>query len=142
MSNTSRSNLNSIFTSAFHAYKKKTGKDITSHPLVIELQHCNSPDAILALLSQQIPQSQSTNERFTKWLTPTVNVLYAFSLTLGEGIGLVNITMPPRLKISPLTSVSQVFSPAKVIFAGIGVLLLVRPFLIHHVLCQFDIQVF
>ncbi|KAI0294601.1 hypothetical protein B0F90DRAFT_1756498 [Multifurca ochricompacta] len=45
------------------------------------------------------------DERFTRWLNPTVNVLYAFSVTLGEGVGLV-------------------FSPAKTIFAGIGVLLL------------------
>jgi len=145
MSNTSRSNLDSIFTSAFLAYKKKTGKDITSHPLVIELQSCHSPDAILAILRQQIllsGQSQSTDERFTKWLAPTVNVLYAFSVTLGEVVGLVSITMPCRLKISPLISVSQAFSPAKAIFAGIGVLLLVRPFLIHYVLCQFDVQVF
>ncbi|KAI9433551.1 hypothetical protein H4582DRAFT_987135, partial [Lactarius indigo] len=49
--------------------------------------------------------SRRDDERLTKWLNPTVNVLYAFSATLGEGVGLV-------------------FSPARVIFAGIGVLLL------------------
>lgn len=113
MSNTpipaiSRSNLDSIFSSAFKAYKEKTGKDITSHPLAIEIQSCHSPDAILAVLRQQIPmssQSQSTDERFTKWLIPTVNVLYAFSATIGEGVGLVNITKPSLLKICTLTSV-------------------------------------
>lgn len=106
---TSRSNLDSIFTSSFKAYREKTGKDITSHPLAIEIQSCHSPDAILAILHQQIPlasQSQSTDERFTKWLIPTVNVLYAFSATLGEGVGLVNITKPTLLKICTLTSVS------------------------------------
>ncbi|KAF8492977.1 hypothetical protein F5888DRAFT_857450 [Russula emetica] len=40
----------------------------------------------------------------TKWLDPTVNVLYAFTEALGEGVGLV-------------------FSPAKAIFVGVGVLL-------------------
>ena len=106
---TSPSNLDPIFTSAFRAYKEKTGNDITSHPLAIEIQSCHSPDAILALLHQQIPlpgQSQSTDERFTKWLIPTINVLYAFSATLGEGVGLVNITNSSLLKICTLTSVS------------------------------------
>src|SRR5579863_4679700 len=59
---TSRSNLNSIFNAALTAYKKKTGKNITSHPLATELQSCDSPDAILAVLRRQIPtpdQSQS-----------------------------------------------------------------------------------
>ncbi|KAH9958860.1 hypothetical protein BC827DRAFT_1303029 [Russula dissimulans] len=107
---TSRSNLDSLFNSAFRAYKKKTGKDITSHPLAAELDACDSPDAILAVLRRQSPalgQSQNDDERSsgTKWLIPTINVLHSFSGALGEGVGLA-------------------FSPAKVIFAGIGVLLL------------------
>jgi hypothetical protein len=95
---TSHSGLDSIFASAFEAYKKKTGKDITSHPLAAELQTCNSPDAILAVLRNRISasdKSQSSDEVCTKWLTPTINVLYAFSATVGEGVGLVNVTMPP-----------------------------------------------
>jgi len=95
---TSRSNLNSIFSSAFQAYTKKTGKDITSHPLAAEIQACHSPDAILAVLQSQfaaLGQSQSDNEgsTSTKWLIPTINVLYSFSAALGEGVGLVNITI-------------------------------------------------
>ncbi|KAH9009922.1 hypothetical protein EDB83DRAFT_2531008 [Lactarius deliciosus] len=39
-----------------------------------------------------------------QWLDPTVNVLYAFSATLGNGVGLI-------------------FPPSNVVFAGIGVLL-------------------
>jgi hypothetical protein len=95
---TSHSNLDTIFASALRAYKQKTGKDIKSHPLAAKLQACHSPDAILAVLRNQIPtshQSQSGDEIRTKWLTPTVNVLYAFSATLAEGVGLVKITMPP-----------------------------------------------
>ena len=91
---TSRSNLDSIFNSAIQAYKKKTGNDITSHPLATELQSCDSPDAILAVLRRHIPssdQSQGGHEGFAKFLIPTVNVLYAFSATLGEGVGLVII---------------------------------------------------
>jgi hypothetical protein len=127
---TSHSRLDAIFASAFRAYKKKTGKDITSHPLAAELQTCNSPDAVLTVLRNQIPtsdESQSSDEVRTKWLIPTINVLYAFSATLAEGVGLVKITMPPPcLRMSALIFVFQTFSPAKVIFTGIGVLLLVR----------------
>ena len=127
-SSTSRSNLDAIFNAALATYKKKTGNDITSHPLATELQSCDSPDAILALLRRQIPtqdQSQNGDETFTKYLIPTVNVLYALSGTLGEGISLVIITMPSLMRICALTPLSQVFSPSKVIFTGIGVLLLV-----------------
>ncbi|KAH9165412.1 hypothetical protein EDB89DRAFT_2076826 [Lactarius sanguifluus] len=108
LASTSSSNFESIFRTAVRAHKKRTGQDITSHPLASWLKTCDSPDAILAVLQAQVQefdQSRRDDERLTKWLNPTVNVLYAFSATLGEGVGLV-------------------FSPAKVIFAGIGVLLL------------------
>jgi len=90
---TSRSNFDSIFNSALQAYKKKTGKDITSHPLATELQSCDSSDAILAVLRREIPsvdQFQSGHEGFAK----CVNVLYAFSAALGEAAGLVIIATP------------------------------------------------
>ncbi|KAH9011780.1 hypothetical protein EDB84DRAFT_1569541 [Lactarius hengduanensis] len=54
-----------------------------------QLQSCDSPSAILAILRAQVQafdQSQSADERLTRWLDPTVNVLYAFSATLGEGV--------------------------------------------------------
>ena len=104
---TSRSNLHSIFNAALRTYNKKTGKDITSHPLATELQSCDSPDAILAVLRRQIPtqdQSQSGGETFTKCLIPTVNVLYTLSDTLGAGVSLVIITMSSQLKTCALTS--------------------------------------
>ena len=92
---TSTSNYQAIFDSALEAYKKKTKKDIRSHPLLPKLQTCNSPDAVLAVLQEQIPvlnQSHgSTIDKLTKWLKPTVNVLYAFSEAIGAGISLVGI---------------------------------------------------
>jgi len=102
----SRTNIDSVFNAALRTYNKKTGKDITSHPLATELQSCDSPDAILALLQRQIPTpdpSQSGDETFAKCLVPTVNVLYTLSDTLGEGVGLVITTMPPRLRTCALT---------------------------------------
>ena len=90
---TSSTNFEAIFSSALEAYKKQTNKDITSHPLATELQSCDSSTAILAILRTQVQtfdQSQGADEKFTKWLDPTVNVLFAFSATVGNGVGVVN----------------------------------------------------
>ena len=78
---------------ALKEYKKKTGKELTTHPLTEEIKGCSSPEAILAILqgkANELNQSQSSDERLTKWLTPTVNVLNALSATLGQGVGTVS----------------------------------------------------
>ena len=93
---TSQSNFVSIFNAALETYKHKTEKDLSSHPLLPSFQSCDSPGAILIVLREQIPafgKSQNGGDRLTKWVTPTVNVLYAFSATLGQGVGMVNIEM-------------------------------------------------
>jgi hypothetical protein len=90
---TSHSNFVSIFNAALQTYKLKTNKDLASHPLLPALQSCDSPEAILTVLREQIPgfsQSQNGNNRLTKWVAPTVNVLYSFSAAIGGGVGLVN----------------------------------------------------
>jgi hypothetical protein len=97
-SSASPSNFDAIFNSALDAYKKRTKKDLTSHPLLPTLQACNNPDAVLAVLREQIPaftQSQNADDKLTKWLVPTVNVLYGFSGALGEGVSLVSIKTSP-----------------------------------------------
>ena len=91
---TSHSNFASIFNAALKSYQRNTKKDLTSHPLLPLLQSCDSPEAILAVFRDQIPefdQSQNRDVRLTKWVSPTVNVLYAFSATVGQGVGLVRI---------------------------------------------------
>ena len=95
---TSQSNFVSIFNAALESYKRKTKKDLASHPLLPTLQSCDSAEAILTVLREQIPasnQSQNVDDGLTKWVTPTVNVLYSFSATLGQGVGLVNILIFP-----------------------------------------------
>jgi len=85
-------NFQLLFNNALKAYEKRTKNDLLAHPLAAQLQTCNSPPAILAVLHQQVQhldQSRTADERWTKWLDPTVNVLYALSGTLGEGVGLV-----------------------------------------------------
>ncbi|KAH9031830.1 hypothetical protein EDB84DRAFT_1578716 [Lactarius hengduanensis] len=98
---TSSTDFGTIFGAALEAYKKQTKKDVTSIP--------SHPAAAF-------DQSQSADEKLTKWLDPTVNVLYAFSATLGEGVGLA---FPPAKTISlGLVSFSRrlrTFAPAKML---------------------------
>lgn len=100
----SNSNYRLIFDNALSAYKKETGKDLTSDPLLLRLRSCNSPDAVLALLREHIPgfdQPGSSGDRLSNWLNPTVNVLYSFSSTIGGAVGLVSIVgaIHPRLEL-------------------------------------------
>ncbi|KAH9019610.1 hypothetical protein EDB84DRAFT_612147 [Lactarius hengduanensis] len=100
-------NYHPIFEKALKEYKKKTGKEISTHPLAEEINGCSSIEAVLAVLqgkANELNQSQSSDERLTKWLTPTVNVLNALSSTLGEGVG-------------------TVFPPTKIIFSAMSILL-------------------
>ncbi|KAH9033915.1 hypothetical protein EDB85DRAFT_1043017 [Lactarius pseudohatsudake] len=106
-SSSSTPNFQPIFEKALEEYKKKTGKDLTTHPLAAEINGCNSPEAILTVLegkANELNQSRSSDDRLTKWLNPTVNILNALSATLGDSAG-------------------SVFPPAKIIFSGIGILL-------------------
>jgi hypothetical protein len=95
----SHSNFVSIFNAALESYNRKTKKDLASHPLLPSLQSCDSSEAILTVLRDQIPafgQSKNGDDGLTKWVTPTVNVLYSFSATLGGGVGLVNTRLFSR----------------------------------------------
>ncbi|KAI0249185.1 hypothetical protein BJV78DRAFT_720780 [Lactifluus subvellereus] len=106
----SSSNFRPIFVAALNNYKRKTKEDLLTHHLTAQLQTCESPSSILDVLNQkyniqQFIQSQSDGGGSRQWLNATVTVLCGFSAALGEGVGMV-------------------FSPAKVIFAGIGVFLI------------------
>ena len=86
---TSSSSFQLIMRDALDAYKGRTKKDLSAHPLAAQLQTCDSPREILLLLHQQIQalnQSRDTHQRLTGFLDPTVNVLYAFAMVLGDGV--------------------------------------------------------
>ena len=90
----STSNFQIIMENALESYKKRTKKDLLAHPLASQLQACDSPATIIAVLQQQVQeldQSRSSDDRWSKWLGPTVNILYSLSETLGEGVGLVSL---------------------------------------------------
>ncbi|KAH9033920.1 hypothetical protein EDB85DRAFT_1043365 [Lactarius pseudohatsudake] len=106
-SSSSTPNLQPIFEKALKDYKKKTGTDLTTHPIAVELNGCDSPESILAVLEREaneLNQSRSSDDRLIKWLGPTVNILNALSATLGEGGG-------------------SAFRHTKIIFSGIGILI-------------------
>ena len=90
----SSSRFQTIFEAALKSYKKQTKKDPLTHPLAPQLQECDSTTAILAILQDQVREfdkSHSGDERLTKWLGPTVNVLSAFSATISGGVSLVRL---------------------------------------------------
>ena len=92
MTSSSSSNFLPIFNAALETYESTTKNKLLTHPFANQLQSCDSPAAILTVLRDlihQFDQSRSGNERLRNWLDPTVNVLFAFSATLGEGVGLV-----------------------------------------------------
>ena len=94
LTSTSRPNFTSIFNVALDSYRRKTKKDLASHPLLPRLQSCGSTEAILDVFREQIPalnKSQNIDGGFTEWVIPTVNVLHSFSDILGQAVGLVNI---------------------------------------------------
>jgi len=98
MASSSSSNFQSIFNASLQAYDNKTKNKLLDHPLAARLQSCDSPNAVLSVLQdliQQFDQRRTNDERLKSWLNPTVNVLYTFSATLGEGVGLVSLLSLP-----------------------------------------------
>ena len=92
----SSSRFQSLFQTALKSYQKQTKTDLIAHPLVSQLQSCDSTAAIVAILQDQVQvldKSRSGDERLTKWLNPTVNVLSAFSATVSGGVSVVLMLM-------------------------------------------------
>ena len=93
-SRTSTDSFQAIFQTALKVYQKQTKKDLLTHPLASQLQSCKSTTAILTILQDQVREFEKKSEgdeRLTKWLGPTVNVLNAFSATVSGGVSLVSL---------------------------------------------------
>jgi hypothetical protein len=90
------SRCQALFQAALKSYQKQTKADLLVHPLLSQLQSCDDTAAIVAILQDQLrdlDKSRSSDERLTKWLNPTVNVLSAFSATVSGGVSLVLVLM-------------------------------------------------
>jgi len=87
------SNFTAIFDAASHEYKALTKQDLATHPFAAALQGYNSPDSILNVFrdqAQAYDKFRKGDDKLMEWLTPIVNILFTFSETLGEGVGLVS----------------------------------------------------
>jgi hypothetical protein len=87
-------NFQQVIGNALKAYEKCTKKDLPTHPLASELHVCSSPVAILTVLQLKVAgsdQSRSSDDRRTKWIVPTVKVLYTYSTNLEERASLVSL---------------------------------------------------
>lgn len=83
------SNFQYIFNNALKVYQQRTKRDLLTHPLAHRFETCDSADSILAVFQEQTQELNRSQRSYTKWLNPTVNVLHAFSETLGESFGSV-----------------------------------------------------
>jgi hypothetical protein len=90
---TSTDNFTTIFNAASIEYQTVTGKRLDTHPFAAQLDTCDSPKATSDLLraqAQAFSKFRKSDEKLMAWLDPTVHILFTFSATLGEGIGLVS----------------------------------------------------
>jgi hypothetical protein len=84
-----------LIIDALADYTKLTGIDLSSSPFAQRLVLSNSPQAILELLEERekaFKDYRDRNRRLISCIRPAVEVLHAFSGTLGEAVGLVSDT--------------------------------------------------
>jgi hypothetical protein len=120
------SNFTAIFDAAWQEYKTLAKQDLETHPFAAALDGYNSPDAIVAVFRKQAQTFggfRKGDDKLMAWLAPIVNTLFTFSATRGEGIGLVSLHSFIYISAVLQPSILQPFSPANVVFTGIGVLL-------------------
>jgi hypothetical protein len=83
-----------IFQTALSEYETVTGKSLSIHPLATQLNSCDSPQAVSTVLQSQaqaFTKFRKNDEKLMERLNPIVHILFTFSATLGEGVGLVSI---------------------------------------------------
>ena len=90
----STANFTAIFDAASNEYKTLTKQDLETHPFAVAFENSNSPDSVIKIFRKQaqaFDKFRKGDDKLMAWLTPIVNILFTFSGTLGEGIGLVSI---------------------------------------------------
>jgi hypothetical protein len=99
----SADNFKAIFQAAMNEYHNVTGKSLDTNPFATQLDSCDTPEAISNVLRTQAQAFSKSHKRYEKlmaWLDPTVHILFTFSATLGEGIGLVSHVIRRALSFS------------------------------------------
>ena len=81
-----------LIVDALADYANLTGIDLSKSPSAQRMEHSNSPQAILELLEERekaFREYRTQNQRLISHIRPAVEVLHAFSGTLGSVIDLV-----------------------------------------------------
>jgi len=91
----SSSSFESIFNAALENYAKRSGTKLDEHhPLVKQLENCNSVDSISSTIhehARRFREFRGEDGKMMKSVKGAVQVLYTLSTStvLGEGIGIV-----------------------------------------------------
>ena len=89
----STNNFAAIFNAASTEYQRVTKNRLDTHPFAAQFDTCDSPEAVSNIFrtqAQAFSIFREGDERLMTWLDPIVHILFIFSGTLGEGIGLVS----------------------------------------------------
>jgi hypothetical protein len=86
------SNFRSILDT-LDQYAEQTGIDLKENPFTDKVKGCDSPDAVLLLLQENLKtfkEYRDKNRRFIDCLSPVVQFVHAFSGVLSEAANLVS----------------------------------------------------
>jgi hypothetical protein len=89
----STNNFTAILNAASTEYHRITKKRLDTHPFAALLDTCNTPKEVSNVFrtqAQAFSKFRKGDERLMTWLDPIISILFVFSRTLGEGIGLVS----------------------------------------------------
>ena len=98
----SSDNFAAIFQAALSDYETVTGQPLRNHSFATQLESCDSPQAISDVLRTQaenFSKFHRSDEKLMAFLDPTVHILFTFSATLGEGVGLVSHWFSPYFRL-------------------------------------------
>lgn len=116
-----------LFDAALEDYQKQTGIELSTNPLAVQLQSVHSEDDIINLFhdrARALPVDIfREKDRMLKAIKTTVSILTPLSggVSLANGVSLVC----QRTLVACSTSLTffQLFPSAKVVYAGLDVLL-------------------
>jgi hypothetical protein len=89
----STDSFTAIFDVAVTEYQTMTGNRLNTHPFAAQLDACHTPEAIadvFRIQAQAFIKFRKRDAKLMAYLDPIVQILFTFSATLGEGIGLVS----------------------------------------------------
>jgi hypothetical protein len=89
----SSSNFQFILNAALDSYAKQTGIDLTKHSYADRLQNIHSSEDVIQLLLERetaFKDYRDKNHKLIDFLRPIVQVVHAFSGSIGEAAGLVS----------------------------------------------------